>query len=276
MKSKNTILTRLADALSKGEILLPKLKNFLYQAHIKDKLNDPKWVIRDANLTIRTFKERRTEYNHRTQLEGEFFHPSQLGRCLREVYYKVIGAPLNPGEEKDSAEIFREYFTFEQGTYIGVVMQNLAERAGYLVKREVPIMDKELRIIGHADGLLCIANLDYIWEIKTINSHAFRKLTEPKPNHCMQTHAYMKALGVPRTIFTYFEKDVAQVKEFVIKFDEAFYQREVESRIDVFFKAIRKKSPPAREGLIINKPPCSYCEYNRYCYLNNPNKQLFT
>jgi hypothetical protein len=263
----------------RGELLIPRLHEFLVKENEKKggahKSKDA--VIQDAHLTVETFKERAAEYNHGgTKLVGEYFHPSQLGVCLRAMWYDHFGKQLgvlvpNP---TSGVDLLRTHMTFETGTYVGVVFQNLCERAGYLVKREVPIVNPELKILGHADGLLKIDGKKYILEIKTINARNFTLLTGPKDAHKRQCHAYMKGLGVKQAIVVYLEKDRHGVKEYLVEFDPLYYEEFVGSRIRKFFRRIRTRKAPIREGLSPSSEICRYCDFAKLCFNTERNKQF--
>ena len=250
----------------RGEILMPRLHRFLAEQD-KQKggaLKSKAGVIEDARLTIATFKERIAEYNHGTEIEGEYFHPSQLGRCLRAMWFDHFKAPKP--QKVTGAELLRTHMTFETGTYVGVVFQNLCERAGYLTAREVPIMDAGLKILGHADGTLRIDKVNYILEIKTINARNFSLLSGPKDDHKRQCHAYMKALKMNFAIVVYLEKDRHGVKEYLVEFDDDYYSEFVEKRINAHFKSLRTRKPPEREGMSPASDICKWCAFQQVCF----------
>ncbi len=261
-------LKTLAKSLRQGEVLLPRLRRFLVRENDKRReglLKRRDVVAEDAKMTIRTFRERLEEYDHEEDLDGEFFHPSQLGACQRALWYGHHHAPKDAAQS--SEDLLRELMIFETGTYVGVVFQNLCKRAGFLTRREVAIVDRKNRILGHADGELLIDDIFYILEIKTINGRGFTQLgNKAKKAHIQQAHAYMKSLKHKWAIIVYLEKDRHGLKEFVIPFSAKFYQEEVAARIDSHFKNLQSKKPPVREGENPRLFPCAYCPYTRVCF----------
>lgn len=259
-------LKSLALSLSRGEVLLPHLRAFLVQeqkAIAAGKTSHTKIVMADAKMTIQCFQERHDEYNHGRKHEGEFFHPSRLGACMRQVFMAHF---CEESEDKTGDTLLREWMIFETGTYLGVFFQNLCERAKCLVKREAPIKNPKLRIIGHADGIVQIGGTTYVLELKTINDRGYATTTSPKGDHIRQVHAYMKGLGINKTIIIYINKNTGQLKEFVVDFDQTVYDVQVKARINYYFNRIRKKQLPPREGASAHAFPCTYCSFQRECW----------
>lgn len=260
-------LNTLIKSLSKGEILLPLLRNFLEEEYRKEcagEVRHKEIVAKDAQMTIDCFQDRLNTYNHGEPV-GEFFHPSQLGACLRQMWYGVKGAPSNSKPTAD--ELLKRHIVFEMGTYIHVLFQNLCERAGVLECREKTVNSRLHKLLGHADGILKIEGNRYLLEIKTSNSRRFTQLTkEPQHSHRKQMMAYMKALKLDWAIIVYINKDNSATKEFVIPYDEAFYQKECAKRIEEHFDNLKQSVPPKREGLHPDQMPCSFCEFSRICF----------
>jgi len=263
----NTSLKSLSGSFDRKEILVPCLKKFLARENaqvISGKLTSKDIVVHDADMTVACFTARKKHYNHQTEPEGEFFHPSRLGACMRQVAFGAFRADSD--EAKTGEGLLREAMVFEMGTYVHVLFQNLCERAGILESREVAICRKDLKILGHADGIVCIDGIRYLLEIKTINTRGFTLLTEAKPEHVKQIHAYMRALRLKSAIVVYFDKDRNTLKEFVVRFNHAYYLSNVKRRIRQFFKCIRRRLLPAREAEDPHRFPCSFCAYSRLCW----------
>ena len=262
------------NSLKKGEILLPVLRKHLVESarlEASGKKSHQADVIRDAEMTIKCFSARKDEYNHRTKLKGDFFHPSQIGGCLRSMMYDELHAPsdgVQSGEDR-----LKSHLIFEVGTYFHVLFQNLCERAGVLLKREIAIQDKVNRILGHADGAVRIAGITYLLEIKTISGRSFPTLTEVKAAHKQQIHAYMKSLGYKAAIVVYYSKDTSELKEYCVPYSESYFQKQVALRLDMFFSYKRKKKLPPKEGESPYTMPCSYCSFRRLCFDDRATKR---
>lgn len=258
-------LEALAKSISKQEVLIPRLRNFLAEESdmIKaEKIRRKQVVIRDAKMTIKCFRDRIEDYNH-GEFKGELFHPSQLGTCQRKLWYHHNHAPK---DVQSSTDLVREWLIFETGTYIGVMIQNLCQRAGLLTRREVAIVDHRNKILGHADGEIKIGKVYYVLELKTINSRGFTKLSEPQKSHVKQAHAYMKSLKHEFAIILYIEKDRHALKEFVVPFSAKFYEEHVAQRIKKHFRNLKRNTPPEREGENPRLMPCTFCCFKRVCF----------
>jgi hypothetical protein len=211
-------LKALLKSMKGGEILKPRLQDFISKQNrlvAAGKKSRKAGVIRDSKLTIKAMQERIDEFNHGEEIEGEYFHPSALGSCLRKVWLHHKGAPE---EGRGKSDELKSFLTFEIGTYFHLFFQNLIERAGFLVQREVAIKNKKLKILGHADLVVEIDEIRYVGELKTINLRGFASVShQPKHDHKIQVHAYMKALDIDRAIILYYCKDTSEVREHVVE-----------------------------------------------------------
>ena len=260
-------LSSFIKTLKSDGVLLPVLRKHLLDEDrkISSGLAEHKeMVIRDAQQTIDCFTERMSEYNHRQTLEGELFHPSQLGGCLRAQFYGQFKAPKDG--MRSSTDLLRSALIFEFGTYVHVLFQNLCERAGVLTERESAIVNPKLRIIGHGDGQLLIDGHKYLLEIKTVNDRGFAALQGVKDAHKQQIHAYMKALKLDAAVVVYINKNTSELREYVVNYHEAYYQEHVAKRITSYFDCVRALRLPAREGESPSRMPCSYCDFRRICF----------
>lgn len=259
-------LRNLVESVVRGELLLPRLYAFLsreQQRMAAGFTTKKDVVVADSRMTIRTFRERLHEFNHGSDDYG-YFHPSQLGRCLREVWFARFKAPRDKAPSSD--QLFRDHMIFETGTYVGVFFQNLCERAGYLRAREVRVVDHAARIIGHADGDIEVDNQKAVLEIKTINTRGFMMLQKPHESHMRQIHAYMKPMRRELTSVVYLDKDRGAAKEFVVPFSKATYQEHVVQRVARFFRHVRQRTAPEKEGNSPHEMPCRFCSFQRVCY----------
>lgn len=259
-------LQRIIAAVGKGKILLPILQDFaakIFRLQDEGVLSRKDVTIRDAKLSIRALERRIEEFNHGLPSE-RLFHPSALGACLRAIWFSHFHAPKQ-GRGKEDA--LRSWMIFDIGSAFHLIVQNLCARAKVLERAEVAIVDRKLKIIGHCDGIVKIDGVRYALEIKTINSRGFLELRKSaKDAHLRQLHAYMKALGLEWGIFLYYNKDTSEVKEIVVPFDQAFYVKYVEGRINSYFSHVTRLKVPEREGLSPDRAPCSYCDFQDLCY----------
>jgi CRISPR/Cas system-associated exonuclease Cas4 (RecB family) len=245
-------------------ILTPVLQDYRAKQDrlvAEGKISKKAGVIRDATLTIKAMKERIEEFNHGEDPVGDFFHPSSLGGCLRRTWFSAKGAKP---EGKAREDALRDYYTFETGTALHVLTQNLCERAGILEQREVPILSTKHKIIGHADGIVKIDGVRYLLEIKTINMRGYATVVkQPMHSHKVQMHAYMGPLKLKWSIIYYICKDTGQIREHVIQFDEKFYKQWVHDRVHGYFQKLHANIMPEREEGGSN---CQYCPFAGLCF----------
>lgn len=262
-------LTDLRKSLQRREVVLPYLRNFLEEEAkaVQDGLKKKKEIIlEDSELSIECFQERIEEFNHDLEEEQIMFHPSQIGQCLRKLWFKVKRHAAPNKVSKDSDPL-KTYLIFEMGTYTHVFFQNLCARAGILIKREAPILDKKLGVVGHGDGILKLDNKRILLEIKTANGRNFAMLGDsPKLDHKQQATIYMKALKLKHASIIYINKDRQEAKEYFIDYDESFWLNSCLPRIGDYQNCVTDNDIPEREGNNVKGMPCLFCEYTDLCF----------
>ena len=269
-------LSSLFKSVNAQEILLPVLRRFVLQEAEnarKDSVHARNAVIEDARLSEATFKERRQLYaaGNKSRHSG-MFHPSSVGRCARELWFQEMG--VKGSEHQAGHDALRTHFIFEVGTVFHIIFQNLCQRAGVLVKREVAILDTKLRVEGNADGILQIDGKRYLLEIKTINGREFSLLAATKDAHKRQLTLYMKSTGLPECVVIYFDKDRAELKEFLVKFDPVFYEEYCAKRVRAHHHNVATKTMPERESEGPTKPPCRFCSFQILCWSTDALKKF--
>jgi len=160
--------------------------------------------------------------------------------------------------------------------------------------QEIEAKDDVLKYAGHPDGLLIdftdaitlLGNLvrgkpldpETLFELKSISSYGYKKLTEPHPEHYSQVHAYMRLLKVPSALVVYvdrgslcdwtvkdgtFTAGEIHVKVYHVVFD-AEYWAAFEHRIEEFWRARalvdREADPKALAS------PKDITSFERICY----------
>lgn len=115
--------------------------------------------------------------------------PSGASSCLLAQYMLRTGVKRNNVVEPRTRRIF------DNGTHVHIRLQEYLKKEGILVLEETPVWNKDLKILGHCDGLLKISKLGLgILEIKSMNSNQFSALKQAKPDHIMQAQVYMYCL----------------------------------------------------------------------------------
>jgi hypothetical protein len=153
-------------------------------------------------------------------------HPSSVckpGVCPLQLVYECTGEvkALNViGHDTQD--------TFDIGTAKHAMLQAmLHDMFGDQFKDEVSLVDKELHISSHADGLFLFPSLGFILEIKTIKeggNYGFEKIqSKPLESNLRQMMMYMKLANVPFGLLFYWCKNNSGKKEHAVVFDQEIW-----------------------------------------------------
>jgi CRISPR/Cas system-associated exonuclease Cas4 (RecB family) len=211
---------------------------------------------------IARYLEDQNKKPHRNK-PGEF-HPSEMGRCARSLYYSYIGTEARqciPAKLK---------LIFEHGHAIHTLLQDmLKDIYGGRFTAEVEVKTDH-PIVGHADGLLELkSGKVVVIEIKSANDASYKKASSPLPGHAEQGHIYAGCLGVDSIRVLYYNKNdkveqgsltELQLKEFLVPFDQTIFQA-FEAKIAMVKECAQKKTPPPQE--ISND--CKTCRFFWTC-----------
>jgi len=212
----------------------------------------------DSHLISRRLAE------EREHVRGKY-HPSNLssGVCRRAVVYQQLNTVTSNPHDVRTLRIFH------LGDAVHEMIQRELKEAGVLEQAEVPIKNDEYGIVGHCDAILNLGGKKWLGEFKTINSHQFRGLTSPKPEHVEQVSLYMFCTGIHDAIVLYFCKDTSEIKEFKVKYEQ--------SRVDELLliikeveRAIAGRKLPTRAAVAITESPCRYCAMADKCWGEDP------
>lgn len=188
------------------------------------------------------------------------FHPSQLRNgCERKMWYEIKGVePTEPFAGKVNSQV---QLIFDVGTWYHIYIQFLLFQSGVLKTSELEVKNEEMLIDGRADGLIEVDGVEYILEIKTINSFGFKKLTtKPKDDHHYQATIYAKNSKVDKIWFVYINKDTCEIKEFVVDADDKLWA-EAKTTIK---EVMSSKTAPERicaDKLTDTARNCIYCSH---------------
>lgn len=117
--------------------------------------------------------------------------PSQAGNdCLRARYYSRTKT------QADSNTIEpRTRRIFDNGTKVHERLQAYLVEQGILMMEEVPVLDIDLNIQGHTDGIIKLSKTERaVIEIKSINSNGFSSLKDARADHKKQGLVYLYCL----------------------------------------------------------------------------------
>lgn len=249
-------------------------------------------------------------------------HPSELCKdewCSRRAFYRITGVEPSNIEKLSSAseKLFSEgHFTHKKwqdwawdlgllegefkclhcdtlwyDTAPGTCLECGQPRWG-LVYMEVPIVSKELKIGGRADGKVS----DYLLEIKSLGPGTFRMLRpelfkqyqdkeitleemwksvkRPFVPHIKQAMFYGWIIGVSKILFIYEWKPYQAVKEFTVHVNEDYIEDMIEAAKDTAYAVDHDKLPRRpdksdyqhKDG---SRPFCKTCPFLDHCWSND-------
>lgn len=195
--------------------------------------------------------------------------PSELQQCHRKTWYDRLNAP----EEDTTPEgLFRFGDDFEQNVIVPYLQDRVPERFyiqnSIWIDCKLTVNDTTLRVRGSTDPAIVTAESDplLVTEVKTTSS--VDHLTEPKPHHLAQLHAYLYALNkeydypVEHGLLLYGSRDTLDIKVFPVTFDEEAWMEVGEWMMTQTQYQATDELPPADPEF---EWECSYCSYRHRC-----------
>lgn len=162
--------------------------------------------------------------------EDNVLRLSAIGKCLRQLSYKSIGAPAN-GKKMDS----RSYITFYMGNATETAIIGLISLAGLKV---VSTGDNQAiveikGIQGHPDGIVEVDGIRYLLEVKSMTSYGFADFEKGviDESYKYQINSYMAALGLDKCIVVALNKEAGVLGERVYEIDHTIVA-DIKRRID--------------------------------------------
>ena len=229
----------------------------------------------------------------REQLEStrdtEHLHPSEICKrdwCNRSSWYTIKGY-----EKADRSLSFQTLNIFAEGHAIHAKWQKWLTDAGVLEAVEVPILDEEFRLMGHADGIINDSKGRAILEIKSVGAGTIRmedfelyqsasspddmwkKVRKPFNTHLRQVNLYMHCLGIHDAVFLYEWKATQEVKEFSVKFQPELIE-DILSGCKNVIRGLESGVPPMRPTWVEDSTSktCKNCPYKKVCWKEDNNE----
>jgi CRISPR/Cas system-associated exonuclease Cas4 (RecB family) len=225
-------------------------------------------------------------------------HPSQIGKCLKALWFACSGYAGQLEEFIDS----RTQMIFDIGSAWHLVMQHYGAQGAWgdknLYRAEVPIdpdavtfdghpihpLANQLWIKGHVDAVVDKYLIDnvpgigpvsirLVHEYKTINSNGYSKLLRPMPSHKYQATIYAAVLDIPIVVYLYTNKDDCKTADFPVPFDHTIWN-EVAAKISQVQGYVNSEQVPPWEitSAVKNQAECMECGYRKSC--QPPLKQI--
>jgi len=201
------------------------------------------------------------------------FRASGITDCPRAILFSMMSLPTDkyPRAKNDTA---KGYKLMRQGTAIHEIVQEYLEGMGVLKEedKEKVIKDDEYLFVGHCDGVLTFDEKRVLLEIKTINSNAFKTLTQPKEEHFYQGQAYCYFLDkvfndhIEDILFLYVDRntDNLDMKAFWVQRDEnviGMITNKLKVLKEYFTKEEVYSIPPGFSPEIATFNPCNWCPF---------------
>ncbi|MFC6838382.1 CRISPR-associated protein Cas4 [Halomarina ordinaria] len=196
--------------------------------------------------------------------------PSRLLQCHRRHYYNLHNTPI---ETAPPTGIFWIGSRFEEEVVLPFLRDAVGPawyvRNSMWIDLTISVDGEDLRIRGETDPVVVDADSTphLLTEVKTTTSVS--TLTEPKPHHRAQAHAYLYGLSeqydctINDALIIYAERSSFELQVFEIEFDPEFWHDRVLewARTDTGYRS-REELPPATPEFDWE---CRYCSYKRRC-----------
>ena len=243
---------------------------------------DAQQVVRER-ITNRAFNEWYSERQFKTNiLEGKAYFnspsppkaperhtPSKLLQCHRKASYARKNAPR---EGTPPEGLFWIGSEFEEQVIVPF-LQDITTSETYVtnslwIDTEIVVGEKELQVRGSTDPAIVNADAEplFVTEIKTTTS--LDHLSEPKPHHRAQLHAYLYALdreydhSITDGMIVYGSRKTLDIEAFRVEFDPEFWERVVNwMRAQTEYEQAGELPPAAPE----RDWECNYCSFKHRC-----------
>jgi hypothetical protein len=184
-----------------------------------------------------------------------------MGLCDRRAVLSRAGVK---GNDPDDETLLK----FWIGEVLHEAIQKVltAEVPDEVIGHEVPVRDEDARVSGKIDSLLRAGTEGDPWELKSVDSEAFKFTEFPKHYHLFQESMYLVYGKFPRGHLAYIGKQDGKIVEFAIELTpelEQYVRGEI-AKLDRYLAAYRLNGalPPP-----INEKPTNWriakCEYRK-------------
>lgn len=220
----------------------------------------------DFNSMIDKYLEREVK-----QKEIGRYYPSEIGSCLRRIWYSYKIPKETP---KELRRIFEA----------GNILHDLVAKVLRSDKNpEVELLESEVPFKLEADGFVVSGRIDNLLllklegkkvlvEVKSCKSLYY--ISEPKPEHIAQLQFYMWALRVHNGVVLYVEKSTLNSKVFTVPFDDG-NAAGIMNRFKSLDGFLRKGTLPPAEAKTNPRLGwlCRFCDWRSECDAAESGKQ---
>lgn len=223
------------------------------------------------------------EANKDSSLPSKTYKPSGMN-CIRASYYQITGVKpdksdanyafvgiCNSGTDihvRTQVAVSKMILNGIDCSYIDVaefVKQRGLNDLKIVSKNgmETKLYHKKLNLSFMCDGIIRYNGHYYILEIKTENSYKFMNRKDVDESHYNQGTAYSLAFGIDEVLFLYINRDVLDMKAFMLKVTDEMKENLVGYIEECDGYVNRQIAPPKPENVL--KKTCNYCMYKTQC-----------
>ncbi len=224
------------------------------------KLSDLIRRIKQSHWLEKDLDEFLEKSRNKDRFPSEYFHPSSIGECNREIQYNMMGIPT---EDRLSGANIR---VLDQGLYTEKKYHDYFNSMGILVSYQQVVLIQSPPIKGTCDFV--IKNPDsgelFLIELKTRREEVARikweDLNNPYSQHKIQWQLYAKGLNMVNGMIIYENKNRQALKIFDMVLDEEFVQK-------IFYRLLSIQKAISLEYTIGKPSICSnfFCNYKEKC-----------
>ena len=194
------------------------------------------------------------------------YYPSEIGRCIRKVWYTY----------KYPTEIEPELRrVFELGNilhdFIVEVIKSYKTPEVELLKSEMPfkLEFEDFVVSGRIDDLMLLKSGKKKILVEVKSSKSVKRIRGPMAHHKTQLQFYMYATGVHNGMLLYVDKSTLETKSYEVKFSPK-RAKQILNKFRALHKHLKSDSIPAPEAKKQKdtKWMCNYCEYKNKCDKN--------
>lgn len=144
------------------------------------------------------------------------------------------------------------------------------ERYDLFNYEEISVGSDEYHFGGHCDGVIELVKDSeedrYVVDFKTIRSEKFEFLNAPDKVYITQIRIYMWLLGINQGIIFYEEKNSHGLKAYKV-FQDPHVVEELKKNSKLLWDLLQKKKiPTIPKYFVIDKKPCTYCDFKKRCW----------
>ena len=160
----------------------------------------------------------------------------------------------------------------DNGTYTHHRYEDLFDKMGIQVEREVVLKDEKLRISGRTDSHIRFKDengneVDALVELKSAKDSQFNRMKqegEPRADHYDQLQLYMHLTGIHKGVIFVENKDTQDTLEFWVDYDEERANQLVE-KIKMINACVDMEILPEKE-FEITSFECRFCDFRYLCW----------